>query len=300
MNPDEPRPPGEEDQPAAGPRPAAPRAPQEPSLTELLRRALLADLPPPPPPPEPLPPPGALHPDHTSVLALEFPQSGYISPNNPVRYNTCPRPPLAEDSPQFFPVWNETSTNLPAAQRHEHEITYALTSYLQDHVQVLHECAEASGNKPLFTHLRDDAHGILMLAQKRLDALKVMAAKGVDAGAYVAAATINPLANMLNDPESRAALEKYEAQQLRRDLNKAVWGNPYGGRGYGGRGGGSGSSAAAGGAGRGTTQRTGAPPAASPAAPATQPAGTGRAAGRYAGRGGRGRGRLGGASSATA
>ena len=122
---------------------------------------------------------------------------------------------------------------LPTAQQKELEVLYAVASFQSDQVQVLHECAVASGY-PLLAGLRDDANGILTLVKKRINALTVMAAKGTAAGIYVADATINPLANSLDDPESRAALQRYHTQELRRDLNTAVWGGRGRGNGRGG------------------------------------------------------------------
>ena len=126
--------------------------------------------------------------------------------------NHYPRPPWAQfGPPQFFPLFNDTHLKLPAAQQKELEVLTAAASYHSDHVQLLHECAVASG-QPLFASLRDDANGVLTLLKKRINALTVMAAKGTAAGVYVAEATINPLANALDDPDSRAALQQYNTQ----------------------------------------------------------------------------------------
>jgi hypothetical protein len=241
------------------------------------------------PTPEESAPKPSDHPDHERVKEGLAPVSGFVSFDNPIQVNSCPRPPTALFEPQFFPVWNETSQNLPAAQKHEHEVLYAITSFLQDHVQSLHECAAASGYKPIFVELRDHAAGILSLSRKRLDALRVMASKGVDAGAYVAAATINPLAHTLDDPESRAALEKYDAQVLRRDLNKSVWGTGRGGGRFGGastgfaRGASSGAAAAF----RPSNASSAAPTGAAaqpPAGGAVSKSGAGRGRGRFGGK----------------
>ena len=223
----------------------------------------------------------------------EYPSSGYISADNPVAVNNYPRPPSAQfGPPQFFPLFNETYLKLPTAQQKELEVLYAVASYQSDQVQVLHECAVASGY-PLLAGLRDDANGILTLVKKRINALTVMAAKGTAAGIYVADATINPLANSLDDPESRAALQQYHAQELRCDLNNAVWGGRGRGNGRGACGGGAyGSFGGAYGA-PGAAAAGGHRPAVAPATAGTGTPAPAPFAGSAGGRGGRG-GRRGG------
>jgi hypothetical protein len=235
------------------------------------------------------------------VLQGELPRSGFISDDNPVLVNHYPRPPWAQfGPPQFFPLFNDTHLKLPAAQQKELEVLTAAASYHSDHVQLLHECAVASG-QPLFASLRDDANGVLTLLKKRINALTVMAAKGTAAGVYVAEATINPLANALDDPDSRAALQQYNTQELRRDLNTAVWGGRGRGNGRGaGRGGAYGGYSGAYSAGGAAAGAAGFRPAIAPAAagagtPAQTP--NAGAAGGRGGRGGRGRGRFGGFAS---
>jgi len=181
-------------------------------LSELLRQALVGALAPPAAPAGNPAVPVFEHPDRQAVLQGELPRSGFISDDNPVLVNHYPRPPWAQfGPPQFFPLFNDTHLKLPAAQQKELEVLTAAASYHSDHVQLLHECAVASG-QPLFASLRDDANGVLTLLKKRINALTVMAAKGTAAGVYVAEATINPLANALDDPDSRAALQQYNTQ----------------------------------------------------------------------------------------
>ena len=272
-------------------RAAAAAAAAAPDLTALLRQALLGALAPAAPGAAVPEVPVFEHPDRQAVTQGEYPSSGHVSADNPVPVNNYPRPPSAQvGPPQFFPLFNETYLKLPTAQQKELEVLYAVASYQSDQVQVLHECAVASGY-PLLAGLRDDANGILTLVKKRINALTVMAAKGTAAGIYVADTTINPLANSLDDPESRAALQQYHTQELRRDLNTAVWGGRGRGNGRGARGGGAysgygGAYGAPGAAAAGGHRPAVAPAAAGTGTPAQTPH-----AGSAGGRGGRGRGR---------
>ena len=196
-----------------------------------------------------------LHPEAEKIKAGDLPSGEFASSDNPFTHNRFPRPPTAGRLPQFFGVWNEVTTKLSTAQQKEYEVLYACASYLSDVAFNCHEIAVANPC-PQSIALQEQTAGVVRLMRKRLDVLRTFAVDGHDAGAYMGAATINPLADELCEEDSRAAYKAFQTATLKKQLNTAVWsgtvhknrGRGNGGRGgggWGGGGGGIGSSAAA-------------------------------------------------------